>query len=180
MLRKSLIAAGLIVTMALLTACGSSAPKQEETTAATAAPAETVVAQEEATTVPDKVITDKNVSTKKTDTAESETTTKQEETETTAKETETQAEAETTTKAFAVAQSEDEGEAGEMEAFSAYYGVVSADGDGLTLREDADSNSGGLTLIPDGTEIAIEEVKDGWGRVNYDGMTGWVSLDYIE
>ncbi len=187
MFKKSLIAAGLILTVALLTACGSSAPKQEETTT----PAETTqveTAQVETTTEAEKVITDKNTSPKKTDSTEKETTTKKEEKETTTKapetekETTTQAaqEAQAPTEAFAVAQYEDEGGAVEMEAYSAYYGVVSADGDGLTLRENPDSGSGGLTLIPDGTEIAIEEVEDGWGLVSYDGMTGWVALEYVE
>lgn len=186
MLKKSLIAAGLIVTVALFTACGSSAPKQEETTAETTTQAETTVVQEETTTEAEKVITDKNASSKKTDTTEKETTTKKAETETTTKapepETTTKAaqDAQAATEAFAVAQYEDEGGAVEMEAFSAYYGVVAADGDGLTLREDPDSASGGLTLIPDGTEIAIEEVEDGWGLVNFDGMTGWVSLEFVE
>jgi len=186
MFKKSLIAAGLIATAAFLTACGSSAPKQEETAAEAAAPAEAAAVQEETTAEAQKVITDKAASSKTTDTtntAESETTTAQEaETTTKAPETETTtaAAAQAQTEAFAVAQSDDEGGEGELEDFSAYYGTVSADGDGLTLRESADSGSDGLTLIPDGTQIAIEEVKDGWGLVNYEGMTGWVSLDYVK
>ena len=162
---------------ALLTACGSSAPKQEETTPETTTQAETTVAQPETTTEAEKVITDKSASSKTTDSAEKETTTKAEEKETTTKAAQ---QAQAPTEAYAVAQYEDEGGEVEMEAYSAYYGVISADGDGLTLREDPDSGSEGLALIPDGTEVAIEEVDDGWGLVNYDGMTGWISLEYVE
>jgi len=186
MFKKSLVAAGLIAVIALLTACGSSAPKTAEQTAQdTAAQTETVVAKEQPT-AEEKVITDKNVTPKQTEAAETETTTKAaevtEENETTtaaAEEETTTQEAQGPTEAYAVPQSDDEGEQGEMADLSAFFGTVSAEG-GLTLRDGPGSDNDDLTIIPDGTQIAIEEVQDGWGRVEYDGMSGWVSLDYVE
>ena len=35
-----------------------------------------------------------------------------------------------------------------------------------------------MQMIPDGTQLAVLEEKDGWLRVEYRGFTGWVSGEY--
>lgn len=49
---------------------------------------------------------------------------------------------------------------------------------GLYLREDADSESAILKLIPDGTELEALETKDDWYKVKYMDKEGWVHKDY--
>jgi len=190
MLKKSLMAAGALLTILSvvgLTACGSGG-KQEETTPEV----QTVVAQDQTTAADEKVITDKNNTSKNTGSTEKETTTKAPEKETTTK----APEKETTTKAketeapaepaaaqqggddTAVDYSDDGYQ--EEEAYNGYSGVVSADGDGLTLRSGPDSDNDFLAVIPDGTQLDILDVQDGWGYVSFDGYEGWVSLDYVE
>ena len=35
-----------------------------------------------------------------------------------------------------------------------------------------------MQMIPDGTQFAVLEEKDGWLRVEYRGHTGWISVEY--
>ena len=74
---------------------------------------------------------------------------------------------------------EEEQEAEDTKAADERIGTVSADGDGLSLRDGPSSDNERLDLIPDGTELVIEEEQDGWGYVEYGGTHGWVSLDFI-
>ncbi len=52
--------------------------------------------------------------------------------------------------------------------------------DNLNLREYADTVYDILTVIPKGTEVKVIEVNEDftWGKVSYDGKTGWIYLDY--
>ena len=173
MLKKSLLAAALIATLVCLTACGSG-NKKAETETTSEVP--TAVAQDQTTTAEEKATTTTKAAEKETTTtkaADKETTTKAPK-ETTTKE-------EATTEAFAVPQAGDYqgGNDYEEEAGGGYYGVVEAGGDGLMLRNGPDSDYEFLSVVPDGTEIEILDVEDGWGYVSYDGVEGWVSLDYV-
>lgn len=49
----------------------------------------------------------------------------------------------------------------------------------INLREDPDQDSHSLGKIPEDTEFTIETFENGWGRVEYDGLTGWVMLHYM-
>lgn len=51
-------------------------------------------------------------------------------------------------------------------------------GYGLKFRSSPDTDSQVLSVIPDGTVLGVYEESDGWYRVTYSGMTGWVSADY--
>lgn len=53
-----------------------------------------------------------------------------------------------------------------------YYTAKSA----LTVKESADSASQSLTTIPAGTVIEVTEGNGVFGRVRYNGYTGWVNL----
>ena len=169
MLKKGVLAATAVLTAILLAACGESAKQGTETADAQTAQVEAGAETETTTPESDLKITsfkeDTNKEKETQTTAEKETTapTKEAETTTAAAEKET-TEAETTTAA------------GQEEK----TGVVSADGDGLSLRSGPGSDNDILDLIPDGTTLVILEEQDGWGRVEYDGTEGWVSLDYVE
>lgn len=36
-----------------------------------------------------------------------------------------------------------------------------------------------MQMIPDGTQLLVEQVRNGWGRVRYNQRDGWVSMDYL-
>lgn len=55
---------------------------------------------------------------------------------------------------------------------------VTADG-GLKLRETPDAKGKIIILIPNGTQLTAEEVRDDWYKVVYMDKTGWVSKSYI-
>lgn len=52
--------------------------------------------------------------------------------------------------------------------------------DNLHLREEANTDSDILLVIPEGTVLDVVEIDSGftWGRVAYDGKEGWISLNY--
>ena len=47
---------------------------------------------------------------------------------------------------------------------------------GLALYANPNKNSARYTNIPDKTALHIETASNGWGRVTYNGITGWVEL----
>lgn len=50
---------------------------------------------------------------------------------------------------------------------------------GLTVHETSASSGQVLATIPAGTAFEVNAAKDAWGRVRYNGFTGWVNLtDY--
>ena len=36
-----------------------------------------------------------------------------------------------------------------------------------------------LGSIPKGTVVTVAEVQNGWGKVTYNGVTGWASMQYL-
>lgn len=49
----------------------------------------------------------------------------------------------------------------------------------LNLRAQASTASAVLTQIPNGTSVTVFETANGWAKVTYNGLTGYVSLDYL-
>ncbi len=48
----------------------------------------------------------------------------------------------------------------------------------LNLRSEASTSDSILAKIPIGTIVNISEFKGDWGKIEYDGKTGWISMDY--
>lgn len=59
------------------------------------------------------------------------------------------------------------------------YTVATA-GSPLNLRRDAKSDSPVLRKIPNGTTLNVEKTQAGWAFVEFDGVSGWVSMKYLE
>ncbi len=59
------------------------------------------------------------------------------------------------------------------------YKVITKD-DPLGIRIQADKDSERVSEIPKGSEIEILTVFDKWGYVSYNGVGGWVSMEYVE
>lgn len=59
-----------------------------------------------------------------------------------------------------------------------YKAVVHAEPH-LNMRKGAGIEYEKVGQIPDGSVIDVTGECNGWARVNYDGKTGWVSMDYI-
>ena len=57
-----------------------------------------------------------------------------------------------------------------------YY--VNTKDDPLTIREEAAQNADKVGTIPRGEDITVYETKSHWGFVTYDGLSGWINLDY--
>lgn len=49
---------------------------------------------------------------------------------------------------------------------------------GLNMRNGAGTAYTSLLKIPLGTMLSVSEIKSGWGKVEYNGKSGWISLDY--
>lgn len=67
---------------------------------------------------------------------------------------------------------------GSSSSASGYY-KVSANGSNLNMRSSADSSASIVGKIPDGTRIYVSTISGGWGKVTYNGTTGWVALDWV-
>lgn len=52
--------------------------------------------------------------------------------------------------------------------------------DPLTIREEARQNADKVGTIPRGEDITVTETKSHWGFVTYDGLSGWINLDYCK
>ncbi len=59
------------------------------------------------------------------------------------------------------------------------YKVITKD-DPLGIRIQAAKDSERVSEIPKGSEIEILTVFDKWGYVSYNGVGGWVSMEYVE
>lgn len=57
---------------------------------------------------------------------------------------------------------------------------VKTKGSVLNLRVEPVSDSESLAKIPNGTPITVIGCEPGWAKVEYNGVTGWVSTAYIE
>lgn len=60
----------------------------------------------------------------------------------------------------------------------AVTGIYTAPG-ALTVKETSDASAQSLTTIPAGTVFEVNEGNGQWGRVRYNGFTGWVNLGGI-
>ncbi len=56
--------------------------------------------------------------------------------------------------------------------------VTTAD-HGLILRSGPGSGYARLAVIPKGTAVVLQDSRDGWYKVQYNGRTGWVSGQYL-
>lgn len=67
------------------------------------------------------------------------------------------------------------------QAHALSYGAGTVTGDGLRLREKPGTSSEVLTTLHTGTCVAVlEDARDGWYKVSYQGKTGYLSADYVE
>ena len=57
------------------------------------------------------------------------------------------------------------------------YGVVKASL--LNIRQAATTNSAILGQIPNGQKVGIYGLEPGWAKITYNGIIGYVSLDYL-
>ena len=57
--------------------------------------------------------------------------------------------------------------------------TVTTGGDTLNIRESADVNSAKLGSLPNGTVVTVTESVDGWAKITYNGITGWVSTAFL-
>ncbi len=64
-------------------------------------------------------------------------------------------------------------------ASKSYEGSVTASSS-LRLRSGAGTSYAILATIPYGTVVVITQEQNGWGKTTYNGLSGWVSLDYIK
>ncbi len=55
--------------------------------------------------------------------------------------------------------------------------VITSD-NGVNLRSGAGTSFGKVGAIPHNTTVRVTEVKNGWGRTTYDGVTGWFTLEF--
>ena len=64
------------------------------------------------------------------------------------------------------------------------YPVIVTASDGLNIRQGAGTNYSKLGMIPYGAVVKITRYTSGgaykWGLVEYDGVKGWIALDYTK
>ena len=60
---------------------------------------------------------------------------------------------------------------------NSYYGVVTASL--LNIRSAASTGSGILGQIPYGQYVKVNWLQQGWANISYNGIGGYVSLDYL-
>ncbi len=58
--------------------------------------------------------------------------------------------------------------------------VATVTTDALKIREEPNTECGVLTLVPEGEELEVVEVMDGWVKINLDGEDYYVSAEYVE
>ena len=59
-----------------------------------------------------------------------------------------------------------------------YY--VNTKDDPLTIREEAAQNAKKIGTVPRGEDIYVDEVTGHWGFITFEGITGWINLDYCK
>lgn len=50
--------------------------------------------------------------------------------------------------------------------------------DVMNFRASPSLSAGIICTIPSGTTVSVTEISDYWGKIIYNGKTGWISLDY--
>ena len=58
--------------------------------------------------------------------------------------------------------------------------TVATKTDPLNIRKDAGKNMGILGTVPKGKKVTCLEVRNGWVKIKYNGITGFVSGDYLK
>ncbi len=48
----------------------------------------------------------------------------------------------------------------------------------LNLRAQANTQSESLVIVPNGTIVEVKEVDGFWGKIEYNGVSGWIFLEY--
>lgn len=48
----------------------------------------------------------------------------------------------------------------------------------MTIRSEANQEADELSTIPKGQNIEITEISGHWGNTTYNGVSGWVNLNY--
>lgn len=48
----------------------------------------------------------------------------------------------------------------------------------IRVREKADSDSDTVGFVSENTTFAVTEIHKNWGKITYEGKTGWICLDY--
>ena len=67
------------------------------------------------------------------------------------------------------------------EASAACYGAGNVTGDGLRLRAEANTEASVLTSVSADTYVVVlEDAREGWYQVEYQGMKGYMSADYLD
>lgn len=56
--------------------------------------------------------------------------------------------------------------------------IITTDSDNLRIRESASSSAKQVGSVPSGKTVEVTKVSGNWGKITYDGVTGWISLDY--
>ena len=62
-------------------------------------------------------------------------------------------------------------------AGTGYYKVTTS-GSVLNIRSSASKDSTKVGAIPNGALVNVSQVSGSWGKTTYNGVTGWISLDY--
>lgn len=60
------------------------------------------------------------------------------------------------------------------------YCAVATEGDNLNIRAGAGTQFDILGSIPNGTVVPVQGITDGWVKVTYKSVTGYVSTDYVK
>lgn len=58
--------------------------------------------------------------------------------------------------------------------------VVATGGSNLNVRSGPGSNYDAVAKLTDGTRVTVTQVSNGWGSVSVNGVSGWVSMDYLK
>lgn len=58
--------------------------------------------------------------------------------------------------------------------------VVATGGSNLNVRSGPGSNYEAIAKLTDGTRVTVTQVSNGWGSVSVNGVSGWVSMDYLK
>ncbi len=48
----------------------------------------------------------------------------------------------------------------------------------LNLRAEANTQAESLSIVPNGTIVEVKEIDGFWGRIEYNGISGWIFLEY--
>ena len=62
--------------------------------------------------------------------------------------------------------------------YSAGYYKVNSNSDTLNIRSGAGTSYSVIGSLDDGTTVYVSEVSGSWGKITYNGTTGWISLSH--